>query len=89
MDIQELLNGFDIVHEGFGSGERNEASNLIINFGFSYDMILVNTWFKRVCSHLITFRNGLSASQIDFFLTRKVDTRQRQLLIVREYWVRV
>ena len=54
-------------------GERNEPGNSILNFVLSCDLILANTWFRKRESHLITFRSGSCASQIDFFLTRKVD----------------
>ena len=59
--------GFDSVHGGFGFGERNESGNSILDFALSYDLILANTWFRKRESHLITFRSGSSASQIDFF----------------------
>ena len=63
--------GFDSVHRGLSFGKRNEPGNLILDFALSYDLILVNTWFRKIESHLITFRSGSSASEI--FLTRKVD----------------
>ena len=53
--------------------EKNEPNNSILDFTLSYDLILANTWFRKRESHLITFKSGSSASQIDFLLTRKVD----------------
>ena len=47
--------------------------NSILDFDVSYDMILANTWFRKLDSHLITYRSGGNASQIDFFLTKRVD----------------
>ena len=64
--------GFENVHGGYGFGDRNDAGNSILDFAVSYDMILVNTWFRELVSHLITYRSGGNASQIDFFLTRRV-----------------
>ena len=46
--------------------------NSILDFAISYDMILVNTWFRILDSHLITYMSGGNASQIDFFLTMRV-----------------
>ena len=54
-------------------GERNAPGNSILDFALSYDLILANTWFRKRESHLITFRSGSNASQIDFFLIRRVD----------------
>ena len=62
--------GFENVHEGYGFGDRNDVGNSILDFAVSYDMILANTWFKKLDSHLITYRSGRNASQIDFFFTR-------------------
>ena len=39
--------GFDSVHRGFDFGKRNEPGNSILNFTLSYDLILVNTWFRK------------------------------------------
>ena len=65
--------GFDSVHGVFDFRERNEPGNSILDFTLSYDLILANTWYSKRESHLMTFRSGSSASQIDLFLTRKVD----------------
>ena len=46
--------GFENVHGGFGFGDRNDAGNSILDFAVSYDMILVNTWFRKLVSHLIS-----------------------------------
>ena len=39
--------GFENVNEGCGFGDRNETENTILDFIVSYDMILVNTWFRK------------------------------------------
>ena len=52
---------------------KNEPDYLILDFALFYDLILANTWFRKRVSHLITFKGGSSASQINFFLIRRVD----------------
>ena len=54
--------GFDSVHGGYDFGERNESGKSILDFALSYDLILVNTWFRKKESHLITFGSGSNAS---------------------------
>ncbi|KAL6543328.1 hypothetical protein OROHE_010848 [Orobanche hederae] len=44
--------------------------NGILDFALAYDLGIMNTWFEKRDSHLVTYRNGGSASQIDFFLVR-------------------
>ena len=53
--------------------EKNKPGNSILHFTLSYDLILANIWFRKKVCHLITFKSGSSASQIDSFLTRRVD----------------
>ncbi|XP_056690259.1 uncharacterized protein [Spinacia oleracea] len=62
--------GFESIHGGFGYGERNEAGNAILDFALAYDLGIMNTWFEKRESHLVTYRSGDNTSQIDFFLVR-------------------
>ncbi|XP_056685743.1 uncharacterized protein [Spinacia oleracea] len=62
--------GFESIHGGFGYGERNEAGNAILDFALAYDLGIMNTWFEKRESHLVSYRNRDNASQIDFFLVR-------------------
>ena len=68
--IRTSHSGFENVHRGCGFGDRNEVGKTILDFAVSYDMILANTWFRKKDPHLI--RNRGNASQIDFFLIRRV-----------------
>ena len=70
--VRNSRSGFENVYGGYGFGDKNDAGNSILDFVVSYDMILPNTWFKKLNSHLITYRSGGNASQIDFFPTRRV-----------------
>jgi hypothetical protein len=65
--------GFDGVHGGFGYGSRNQEVEGVLNFALAYDLIVVNTLFRKRVSHLVTFSSGQHCSQIDFILTRRED----------------
>jgi hypothetical protein len=65
--------GLGGVHEGFGYGSRNQEGDGILNFALPYDLIVVNTLFRKRVSHLVTFSSGQHCSQIDFILTRRED----------------
>jgi hypothetical protein len=65
--------GFDGVHGGFGYESRNQEGDGILNFALAYDLIVVNTLFRKRVSHLVTFSSGQHCSQIDFILTRRED----------------
>jgi hypothetical protein len=42
--------GFDEVHGGFGYGSRNQEGEGILNFILAYDLIIVNTIFRKSLS---------------------------------------
>jgi hypothetical protein len=64
---------FDWVHGSFGYGSRNQEGDGILNFALAYDLIVVNTLFRKRVSHLVTFSSDQHCSQIDFILARRDD----------------
>jgi hypothetical protein len=64
---------FDGVHGGFEYESRNQEGEGILNFALGYDLIVVNTPFRKRISHLVTFSSGQHCSQIDFILARRKD----------------
>ena len=68
--VGKKRDGYEMVHGGYGFGDRNEADVSILDFAVAYDLILANTYFKNRDEHLITFKSRSNKSQIDFFLTR-------------------
>jgi hypothetical protein len=65
--------GFDGVHGGFGYGSRNQEGEGILNFTLAYDLSVVNTFFRKRVSHLVTFSNSQYCRQIDFIFMRRED----------------
>ena len=59
------------VHGGHGIGERNAEGESIIDFAMSFDMAIVNTFFKKKREHLITYKSGGRCSQIDYLLYKR------------------
>jgi hypothetical protein len=53
---------FDGVHGGFGYESRNQEGDDILNFALAYDLIVVNTLFRKRVSHLVTFSSGQHCS---------------------------
>jgi hypothetical protein len=46
--------GFDGVRGGFMYGSRNQEGEGILNFALAYDLIVANTFFRKIVSHLVT-----------------------------------
>ncbi|ESO08344.1 hypothetical protein HELRODRAFT_169155 [Helobdella robusta] len=73
--VGKKTNGLDNVHGGFGYGERNEDGNRILEFAESHGFCLLNTYFRKRLEHLITYKSGPSATQIDFFAVKQQHRR--------------
>ncbi|XP_076937390.1 uncharacterized protein LOC143604986 [Bidens hawaiensis] len=65
--------GFQAVHGGFGFGDRNESVTDLLDFAVAHDLGILNSFFKKRESHLITFSSGGGNTQIDYILTRQGD----------------
>ena len=63
--------GFEVVYGGFGYQEGEE----VLDFAVAFDLMIANTFFRKIESHLVTFSSGQHSSQIDFVLTRRKDKR--------------
>ena len=60
--IEKEVRQYVRFHSGFGFGELNEESKLIIDFSMAYDFKITNTCFKKREEHLITYKNGVTSS---------------------------
>ena len=53
---------------GYGRSEPDVEGEKILEYALAFDLLLVNTCFKKRDSHLITYKSGNAATQIDFIL---------------------
>ena len=63
--------GIDRVHGGWGIGERNAEGERVIDCAVSFDLAVVNTWYRKDHSKYITYKSGGNESQIDFLMYRR------------------
>ena len=64
------------VHGGHAYGVENEAGEKIIDFSISNDLVIDNSLFCKKDEHLITYKSGNGASQIDYLLCRRRDRNE-------------
>ena len=50
-------------------------NQMILEYALAFDLLLGNTCFKKRDSHLITYKSGNAATQIDFILFRSAMPR--------------
>ncbi|XP_009626827.1 uncharacterized protein [Nicotiana tomentosiformis] len=65
--------GYDDVHGGYGFVDRNEGGNSLLDFSRACDLVITNSSFPKREEHLVTFRNSIGKTQIDYILCRKCD----------------
>ena len=63
--------GIERIHGGWGIGERNAEGERVIDCAVSFDLAVVNTWFRKDHSKYITYKSGGNESQIDFLMCRR------------------
>ncbi|XP_019237101.1 PREDICTED: craniofacial development protein 2-like [Nicotiana attenuata] len=71
--IGASVGGFDDVRGGYGFGDRNEGGNSLLEFARAFDLVIANSSFPKREVHLVTFRNLMGRTQIDYLLCRKCD----------------
>ena len=59
------------IHGGWGVGEKNEEGERITDFAMAFHLSIVNTFFEKRPTHLVTYKSGGRQSQIDFLMCRR------------------
>ncbi|XP_021979762.1 craniofacial development protein 2-like [Helianthus annuus] len=67
--------GFQSADGGFGFGDRNEPGRELLEFAVAHDLGIINSFFRKRVSHLITFSSGGRNTQIDYLLMKREDRR--------------
>ena len=71
--------GYREVHGGmYGRSVLDGEGERILEYALAFDLLLGNTCLKKRDSHLITYKSGNIATQIDFILFRRT-MRKRQM----------
>ena len=77
--VGEQIDGFDGVHGGFGVGERNVESRLLLLFCDRKDLCVANIWFEKKENMKIKYNGGLGRRmEIDFVLVGRRDRKHKK-----------
>ena len=69
--VGRFSQGFDGVHGNHGYGARNDEGTRILDLCVSLDLAVVNTFFTKSDSRLVTFKSGGNVSQVDYIMVRR------------------
>ncbi|CAK1595770.1 unnamed protein product [Parnassius mnemosyne] len=69
--VGRVNDGYERVHGGWGYGVRNREGEVLLQAACAFDLAVVNTWFQKRDQHLVTYKSGHHATQIDYLLIRR------------------
>lgn len=67
--------GYERWHGGETLGQRNYEGESILEITRMYDLMISNTFFRQKDEHLLTLRNGIYSSVIDYIMVRRESLR--------------
>ena len=73
--VGQAADGYQQVHGGKGYGQRNREGERILECAESLNMALVNTFYEKSKEHLITYKSGGHATQIDYVMVKRADLK--------------
>lgn len=71
--VESVSRGFEGLHWEYGLGDINAVEKSNLDFSSTFDLTITNTCFRKRDGHIITYKSGVTCSQIDFFLIKKSD----------------
>nr|GEV53126.1 hypothetical protein [Tanacetum cinerariifolium] len=74
-NVGAAAEGYVGAHGGFSYIVRNGEGRSILDFATVHDLVVVNTFFKKIDHHLITFQSGGLCTKINYLLVRRGDFR--------------
>ena len=66
--IGSVMGGLEELHEGFGIGQINDGGIRLLDYAVGKGLCLMNTYFQKKKSQLITSRSGGTETMIDYIL---------------------
>ena len=60
--VDKEKDGYETIYGGYGFGDRNEASVSKLDFVIAHNLIIANTYFRKIDEHLITFKSWFNKS---------------------------
>ena len=69
--VGRRIDGSDVVHGGYGVGQRNLEGQILLEFCLEKELCASNTWFMREKNWKVTFIIEENETEIDFVLIKK------------------
>ena len=55
----------------YGAGTSNKEGSMVVDFGKTMDLAIVNTYFKKKDEHRVTYKSGGKSNQVNYVICRR------------------
>ena len=55
----------------YGAGTRNREGSIVVDFAKRIDLAIVNTYFKKIDEHRVTYKSEGKSTQEDYVMYRR------------------
>ena len=69
--VGAAVEGYEGVHGGHGFGQRNVEGEMLLEMAGALGLVVVNTWFRKPDSQLVTYESGEARTVVDYVLVRR------------------
>ena len=69
--VGAAVEGYEGVHGGHGFGQRNVEGEMLLEMAGALGLVVVNTWFRKHDSQLVTYESGEARTVVDYVLVRR------------------
>ena len=63
----------------YGAGTRNKERSMVVDFGKTMYLAIVNIYFKKKDKHRVTYKSGGKSTQVDYVMCRRRNLKDVQL----------
>ena len=63
--------GDEEIMERYSAETRNKEGSMVVDFGKRMDLVIVNTYFKTIDEHRVTYKSGGKSTQVDYVMCRR------------------
>ena len=60
----------------YGARIRNKERLMVVDFGKTMDLAIVNIYFKKKDEHMVTYKSGKKSTQVDYVMCRKRNLKE-------------
>ena len=74
--VGEVNIGDEEIMGRYDAGTRNKKGSMVVDFGKSMNLAIVNTYFKKKYEHRVTYKTGGKSTQADYVMCKRRNLKE-------------